>query len=99
MAYALTNPPVLIVQGGVGNQFPAQWAYNSVDGAAALVDAAGYFSNAKKLGMKVNDIVFVTDTDASPVLMTTHIVASIDATTGAANLTEIGATVGTVVGD
>jgi hypothetical protein len=98
MAYDTANPPALMLQGGVGNQHPAMWSYESEDGAAT-VDGAGYITNAKKLGMKVGDIVYVTDTNASPLIVTTHIVATISASTGAADLTDTGATVGTTVGD
>ncbi|ESY02285.1 hypothetical protein X755_01155 [Mesorhizobium sp. LNJC405B00] len=40
------------------------WKYESVD-AASLVRVSGYFTNGWQLGMRVNDIVFVTDTDSS----------------------------------
>ena len=96
MAYATTNPPALIMQGGVGNQHPATWSYESEDGAAT-VDAAGYITNATKLGMKVGDIVYVTDTNASPIIVTTHVVTAI--TAGAADLSDTGATLGSTNSD
>jgi len=77
---------------------PSLWTYNSTD-PAADVDGAGYFTNAKKLGMKVGDIVFVTDTDASPPITTSHRVYAIDSTTGAADLSDTGATIGSTAGD
>ena len=77
MTYSTSTPPVLVVQGGVGNQFPAIWAYNSTD-AASDVDADGYITNGKKLGMKLGDIVMVTDTNASPRITTTHMVAAVN---------------------
>lgn len=52
------------------------WMYFSTD-AAAAVDASGYISDGRKRGMKVNDIVIVYDTDASPVIITTHRVVSV----------------------
>lgn len=61
MAYATTNPPVLISQGIAGFRL---WKYESVD-AATLVRVNGYFTNGWQLGMRANDIVFVTDTDTS----------------------------------
>jgi hypothetical protein len=61
MAYATSNPPVLITQGIAGFRI---WKYESVD-AATLVRVSGYFTNGWQLGMRVNDIVFVTDTDSS----------------------------------
>lgn len=39
------------------------------------VDAAGYFSDGKKFGMKVGDVVFVEDVDTAT--LTVHRVASI----------------------
>lgn len=75
MAYATTNPPSLMVQ-GVGNQIPAIWVYSSAD-ASTVVDAAGYITNGDALGMKVNDIVFVSDSDTG--LTTSHVVNSVTA--------------------
>lgn len=91
MTYAATNPPKLIATGlaGRGNI----WQYRSTD-AAATVDGAGYITNASDLGMKAGDIVFVTDTDATPPALTLHAVASI-AANGSADLTDAGSTAGT----
>lgn len=61
MAYATSNPPVLVTQGIAGFRI---WKYESVD-AATLVRVSGYFTNGWQLGMRANDIVFVTDTDTS----------------------------------
>lgn len=90
MTYATSNPPKLLIHalGGVG---PAVWTYDSTDGAGT-VDAAGYITNGEDLGMKVGDLVFVTDTDASPVVTTIHRVVAISAA-GAADLAD-GVTVG-----
>ncbi len=64
MAYVTTNPPALIAQGiGGGNRL---WAYSSTD-AGTAVDAAGYITNARNLGMVAGDGIFVVDNDASPV--------------------------------
>jgi hypothetical protein len=79
MTYSTSTPPVLVVQGGVGNQFPAIWAYNTTD-TATTVDASGYITNGKALGMKVGDIVIVTETDASPPVVTSHRVVSVSST-------------------
>ena len=46
---------------GVGGG-PAIWVYQSTD-VHTDVDAASYFSNGGRLGMKPGDIVFVQDTD------------------------------------
>jgi hypothetical protein len=87
MAYSTSNPPVLITQGIVGFRI---WKYESVD-AATLVRVSGYFTNGWKLGMRVNDIVFVTDTDSSNAT-TIHTVNAASAT--AVDLTD-GLAVGT----
>jgi hypothetical protein len=88
MAYSTSNPPVLVTQGIVGFRI---WKYESVD-AATLVRVAGYFTNGWKLGMRANDIVFVTDTDSSNAT-TIHTVNSASAT-GGVDLTD-GLAVGT----
>jgi hypothetical protein len=74
MTYATSNPPQLVYSplGGVG---PQTWSYRSTD-AAATVDAANYITNGGDLGMRVGDLVYVTDTDASPVIVTLHQVSA-----------------------
>jgi hypothetical protein len=92
MAYSTSNPPALSPSGpltGAGRK----WIYKSTD-AASVARVSGYFSNAKNLGMQVGDIVEVHDTDASPYIVTTHVVSAINATTGAADLSDVGATLG-----
>lgn len=69
MAYSTSNPPALKSPSpltGAGQT----WAYRSTD-VATDVDATGYFTNGRALGMKVGDIVEVTDTDTSTT-MTLH---------------------------
>jgi hypothetical protein len=63
MAYTTSNPPALVAQGigGVAKIFQ----YRSTD-ASTVVDADGYVTNGKDLGMGVGDAVVVVDTDASP---------------------------------
>ena len=95
--YSTSAPPKCITP-AVSGDGPSIWSYDSVD-AASVVRVSGYITNAKKLGMKVGDIVYVTDTDASPRITTTHIVAAISATTGAADLSDTGATVGSTNSD
>lgn len=82
MAYSTSNPPMLVTRaiGGRGQE----WKYESTD-AATAVDANGYITNAKALGMKVNDVVRVTDTDATPPVTTNHTVVAINAN-GSADL-------------
>jgi len=87
MAYSTSNPPRLTVpsftnvSGEIG-----RWDYSSTD-AGTAVDASGYITNARTLGMKVGDIVAVVDTDASPVIVTNHRVVAIN-TDGSADLTD-----------
>lgn len=77
MTYSTSVPPILISQ-GIAGQY-ATWRYNSTDGAST-VDASGYITNGGNLGMKVGDLVIVTDTDASPVIVTTHRVVTVSST-------------------
>lgn len=87
MAYATSNPPRLVGSDLTGT-FQI-WVYRSTD-AAATVDGANYITNGGSLGMKVGDIVYVTDTDASPPITTVHQVSATgDGTTDLNDLTTI----------
>jgi archaeosine-15-forming tRNA-guanine transglycosylase len=55
MAYSTTNPPHLLSQAIAATRL---WVYVSAD-AAAVVDAAGYFTNGFDLGMRQNDQIIV----------------------------------------
>jgi hypothetical protein len=74
MAYSTNNPPCQI--GGTLTSFnvteapsaPSVWTYASAD-PIATVQAAAYFSNGIQLGMKVNDLVFVIDTNLQRLYM------------------------------
>jgi hypothetical protein len=80
MSYSTSNPPVLKSVSpltGAGQT----WVYRSTD-PATDVDAVAYFTNGDKLGMRVGDIVEVTDTDTSTT-MTFHRVITVTAGTGA----------------
>ena len=74
MAYSASNAPKCIAV-GVGNA-PSVWVYASAD-IHTDVDAAGYFTNGGKLGMKVGDIVFVQNT--SGYTATLHAVSAVSA--------------------
>lgn len=88
MAYSTSTPPRLIL-GSIGSTGCQMWDYRSTD-AAATVDGDNYITNGGSLGMRVGDIVFVTDTDASPVIVTMHQVSATgDGTTDLNNLTTI----------
>ncbi len=98
MSYSTSNPPKLLVSSFDGNG-PSVWTYSSTDGAAT-VDGDGYITNGGDLGMRVGDIVFVTDTDASPLIVTTHIVTSVSSTRpGATDLSDTGSTTGSTDSD
>jgi hypothetical protein len=70
MAYSTSNPPVPISSGqltGFGSSSAPSaggkiWLYKSPD-PIATVQGAAYFSNGIQLGMQVNDIVLVIDTN------------------------------------
>lgn len=88
MAYSTSTPPALIAQ-GIGGVGPKIWVYNSTD-AAATVDAANYITNGGALGLAVKDVMYVCDTDASPVIVTVHQVSATgDGTTDLNDLTTI----------
>jgi len=84
MAYSTSNPPHLQTQ-GLGNQVPARWTYTSTD-TATDVDAAGYITNGHHLGLKAGDTVDVLDNNATPPITTRHTVVTVNATTGAVDL-------------
>lgn len=76
MAYLTSNPPRMMAQPIAGQR---QWQYVSTD-APALVRVTGYFSNAGALGMKAGDLVWVVDSDSSPIQAQLMTVNSIGAT-------------------
>ncbi len=85
MTYSTSNPPTLVSVSpltGAGQH----WVYRSTD-PAATVDLAGYFSNGYDLGMRAGDTIDVIDTDASPIAVTSHVVAAVTAG-GSADLSE-----------
>jgi len=89
MAYSTTNPPSMVsVAPLVGSG--QLWVYKHTD-ASAVVDAAGYITNAKALGMRVNDLVNSLDTSTG--ITSVHRVVTVNATTGVADLGD-----GTVIG-
>lgn len=92
MAYATTNPPKLLL-GSFNGTGASIWTYSSTDNAAA-VDASGYITNGGALGMKVGDVVLVTDTDDAALLASMHTVVTVSSTyPGAVDLSN-GITVG-----
>ena len=59
----------------------AIWTYSSVD-AASVVEGSNYFSDGYDRGMKVGDLVYGFDSDASPVVGYVAVVTAV--TTGGA---------------
>jgi len=94
MPYSTSNPPKLVVPSFTNVSGEASiWTYASTD-APTSVDATGYITNAKELGMKAGDLVAVVDTDASPAQTTLHRVVAIN-TNGSADLSDFGASIST----
>ncbi len=92
MAY--TPSSFVLLSSGLGGIGPAMWSHSSTD-ATGDVDAAGYFATAGKYGVKVGDIIYHSNTTtAAAVVTTAHIVNTVDATTGAANVS-VGVVIGT----
>lgn len=79
MAY--TTATMTLIAQGINS--PSLWIYTTTD-AHGDVDAADYFSNGDALGMTVNDVVIVVDTDTNTT--TIHSVDSVTAG-GAASIT------------
>ncbi len=67
MAYSASNPPQRLYGGlSLGNTSSTSlspvhgiWQYRSAD-ATNVVAAAGYFTNAQDLGMRIGDLIFTT---------------------------------------
>jgi hypothetical protein len=83
MPYSTSNPPILVGQ-GVQNAYPAEWIHQSVD-AASVVQVAGFITNGYQLGMKVGDFVTHRETDTD--IVSRFVVKTVNATTGAVDLT------------
>lgn len=75
MAYATSTPPTHMF--GPLTGAGQIWQYRTTElGSAA--DAAGYFTNAKDLGMKVGDMVLVYE--STNVAMRSHVVITVSST-------------------
>lgn len=98
MAYVVTNPPIRMTEyplTSVNSSQPggAQWMYRSAD-AHTVVRFVGYFTDAAKRGMVVDDLVWVINTATSPHTITLHSVSAISAA-GAADLSDAAVTIQT----
>ena len=87
MAYSTTNPPSYIA--GPLTGAGGMWLHRSTELGTA-VDAAGYFTNAKDLGMKVGDNVLVYE--STNIVFRTHVVITVSST--GADLSDTGGTIG-----
>ena len=76
MAYSTTNPPVLVSVAPLAAAGQV-WRYSSTHIGTA-VDAAGFFTNAKDLGMRVYDQVLVHDTTTFALM--SHMVVTVSST-------------------
>lgn len=74
MAYSTANPPARIAGTMDGKSV---WLYSSTDVDSA-VNASNYFSDGVALGMRVGDVVLVSDTTTPKVSL--HGVASVTTT-------------------
>lgn len=64
MAYVEgTNAPILLVPGTSGG--PNVWYFAHATDAHTDIDAASYFSDGAKFGLKANDVMIVIDIDTS----------------------------------
>lgn len=87
MAYSTSTPPKMLIQ-AIAHKGPALWSYENTD-AATTVRVSGYITNGGDLGMKVNDILFYTKTDASPPATYIMTVVTVSATApGAVDLSD-----------
>ena len=92
MAYATSNPPRKLLQGGIDNSQAGNiWMYTSADAVATVV-AQDYITNPVDLGMAVNDLVIVVDTNTPLISITRVKTVSSVSTTGA--LLATGVTIG-----
>jgi hypothetical protein len=79
MTYATSNPP-RVVGDSIGGGCTL-WLYSSTDDDATT-NGSGYYSNGVALGMKVGDVVLVSDTTTPKSSL--HFVTSVNTTTGTA---------------
>lgn len=85
MAYSVSNPPVLVASPIHKDAGGRIWFYSSTD-ALSAVRVSGYFTNGYDLGMRVGDIVFIVDNDASPIALSVSVVNA--ASTSAVDLAD-----------
>lgn len=85
MAYATSNPPVLVTQ-AVGKNGGSFWLYDDAD-AATAVRASGYITNGQDLGIKIGDIIDQIDS-AGGTVAHRYMVVSLHASNGSVDLSD-----------
>lgn len=84
MAYSTSQPPSLTTEAPLGAAGQV-WYHSSAD-ATAAVDTSGFITNGGALGMRVGDLV--NHQDSGTGVVTTHRVVTVNATTGAVDLSD-----------
>lgn len=94
MTYSTSNPPRPILSvpysDGTNDLSWTLWLYIDAD-PTATVDGNGYFTNGQSLGMKVNDMVLLIDTNLK--IASTHLVDSLSTSDDSVDLAD-GTTIG-----
>lgn len=83
MTYVAKSP--FLTTQGIGNQGIAVWYHSSAD-SGATVDTDAFVTDGVALGMKVGDLFVHRDTGTD--IVTTHVVKSVNTTTGTVDLTD-----------
>lgn len=86
MAYSASN--LDLVAGRRGRDAPRVWSYKSAD-AVTDVRAANYIANARDMGMRAGDVVYVTEVNASTgAVEAVHICVALTVDADGADLTD-----------
>lgn len=86
MAYDNTKLSLAVQPMTYGAGVSRRWLYTTTD-ATATIDTAGYISDGGKYGMRVGDIVEVYISSGT-ITVSTYRVVSVNATTGAVDLSD-----------
>lgn len=87
MAYAVTDPLILMTPAAIGGSGPRLWWHQSAD-ALAAVQVSGFITDGGSKGLRVGDIVWHRDTQANGDI-SMHVVISVSSTApGAVDLSD-----------
>lgn len=87
MAYATTDPLILMTPAAIGGSGPRLWWHESAD-ALAAAQVSGFITDGGDKGLRVGDIVWHKDTQANGDI-SMHVVISVSATApGAVDLSD-----------